>query len=146
MYPQTMYDGPPPNYVELELQIVPFLAATLYKIFGVHEVFGRLITVLFSLSTVATLAYFGRWLFGSTLAGLAAAFFYAVFPGSVYYGRTFMPDCTMVFFLTAALFAAARYRRRATSARGAVAVTALLLPSLFSQNRLRRSVWFPSLG
>ncbi len=43
--PQTDYDGPPPNYVELELQIVPFLAATLYKIFGVHEIFGRLISL-----------------------------------------------------------------------------------------------------
>ncbi len=32
-FPQTEYDGPP-NYVELELQIVPFLAATLYKLFG----------------------------------------------------------------------------------------------------------------
>src|SRR5579863_8205057 len=48
MYPQTTYDGPPPNYVELELQIVPFLAATLYKLFGIHEIFGRLITVFFS--------------------------------------------------------------------------------------------------
>ena len=27
MFPQTTYNGPPPNYVELELQIVPFLAA-----------------------------------------------------------------------------------------------------------------------
>ncbi len=44
-YPQTSYNGPPPNYVELELQIVPFLAASLYKIFGIHEIFGRLITV-----------------------------------------------------------------------------------------------------
>ena len=26
--PQVDYNGPPPNYVELELQIVPFLAAT----------------------------------------------------------------------------------------------------------------------
>ncbi|MFY9738051.1 MAG: hypothetical protein WAK11_03265, partial [Candidatus Cybelea sp.] len=32
MYPQTTYNGPPPNYVELELQIVPFLAASLYKV------------------------------------------------------------------------------------------------------------------
>ena len=42
--------------------------------------------------TIVTIAYFARWLFGSALAGLIAAFFYAVFPGSVYYGRTFMPD------------------------------------------------------
>src|SRR6516162_11711880 len=41
MYPQTMYNGPPPNYVELELQIVPFIAAAMYKLFGIHEIFGR---------------------------------------------------------------------------------------------------------
>ncbi|MGC2244228.1 MAG: glycosyltransferase family 39 protein [Candidatus Aquilonibacter sp.] len=108
MYPQTNYDGPPPNYVELELQIVPFLAATLYKLFGVHEIFGRLITLVFSLGTVAVVGSFGRWLFSSALAGLAAAFFYAIFPGSIYYGRTFTPDTAMVFFLTAALYVVAR--------------------------------------
>jgi 4-amino-4-deoxy-L-arabinose transferase-like glycosyltransferase len=107
--PQTMYDGPPPNYVELELQIVPFMAGALYKVFGIHEVFGRLIGMAFSLATVVTIAYFARWLFGGAIAGLLAAFFYAVFPGSVYYGRTFMPDAAMVFFLTAALYACARY-------------------------------------
>ncbi len=108
MYPQTMYDGPPPNYVELELQIVPFLAALLYKLFGIHEVFGRLISLTFSLATVVVAGAFARWLFRSALAGLAAAFFYAVFPGSVYYGRTFMPDAAMVFFLTAALYVVTR--------------------------------------
>ena len=108
LYPQTNYDGPPPNYVELELQIVPFLAATLYKLFGVHEIFGRLITLVFSLGTVAVVGFFGRWLFSSALAGLAAAFFYAIFPGSIYYGRTFTPDTAMVFFLTAALYVVAR--------------------------------------
>ncbi len=108
MYPQTNYDGPPPNYVELELQIVPFLAATLYKIFGVHEIFGRLITLAFSAGTVAVLGYFGRWLFGSAIAGLVSAYFFAVFPGSIYYGRTFTPDTAMVFFLTAALYVVTR--------------------------------------
>ena len=108
LYPQTNYDGPPPNYVELELQIVPFLAATLYKIFGVHEIFGRLITIAFSLGTVALLALFGRWLFSSAIAGILAALLYAIMPGSVYYGRTFTPDAVMVFFMTAALYALCR--------------------------------------
>ena len=108
LYPQTNYDGPPPNYVELELQIVPFLAATLYKLFGVHEIFGRFITIAFSLGTVAIVGLFARWMFSSALAGLIAAFFYAIFPGSVYYGRTFTPDTAMVFFLTAALYVTTR--------------------------------------
>ncbi len=128
MYPQAMYNGPPPNYVELELQIVPFLAALLYKLLGVHPIIGRLITLGFSLGTVATLAFFGRWLFGSALAGLAAAFFYAVFPGSVYYGRTFMPDAAMTFFLTAALYAAALYLAgEVRRPRRSVTVATLLL-------------------
>jgi hypothetical protein len=107
-HPQTDYDGPPPNYVELELQIVPFLAACLYKIFGIHEVFGRLISIAFSLATIATVGLFGRWLFRSPLAGLVGALFFAIYPGSTYYGRTFTPDTAMIFFLTAALYASAR--------------------------------------
>lgn len=108
LYPQTNYNGPPPNYVELELQIVPFIAATFYKIVGVHEVIGRLVTIAFSLGTIAVLAFFGRWLFVSEIAGLLAALMYAIMPGSVYYGRTITPDATMVFFLTAALYAISR--------------------------------------
>jgi 4-amino-4-deoxy-L-arabinose transferase-like glycosyltransferase len=108
LYPQTDYDGAPPNYVELELQIVPFLAATLYKIVGVHEIFGRLLTVGFSLATVWVLALFGRWLYSTPIAGIVAALAYAIVPGSVYYGRTFTPDATMVFFLTAALYVGTR--------------------------------------
>lgn len=107
-HPQADYNGPPPNYVELELQIVPFLAATLYKVFGIHEIFGRLISLAFSLGTVAVLARFGRRLARESgtspqFAGLTAAFLFAIYPGSTYYGRTFMPDTTMIFFFTAAL-------------------------------------------
>jgi 4-amino-4-deoxy-L-arabinose transferase-like glycosyltransferase len=101
-YPQTDYDGPPPNYVELELQIVPLAAAQFYRVFGVHEVFARLIVVLFSLGTVLLLYFLGREIFGGR-AGLWAALLYAIAPGAVYYGRTITPDTDMVFFLTGTL-------------------------------------------
>lgn len=107
-YPQTDYDGPPPNYVQLELQIVPYLAAIAYRSFGVHEIFGRLISIVFSLGTIVVVGYLGWWLFESALVGLIAALLYAIFPGSIYYGRTFMPDTAMTFFLTAAIFASVR--------------------------------------
>ncbi len=105
LYPQTDYDGPPPNYVELELQILPFLAASLYKLVGIHEVIGRLLAMLFSLGTVLVIGLFARRLYASGIAGLTAAACFAVFPGSIYYGRTFTPDVVMVFFLTAAMYA-----------------------------------------
>lgn len=108
LYPQTNYNGPPPNYVELELQIVPFLAAAAYKVVGIHEVVGRLVSIAFSLGTIALLYFFGRWLFRSEVAGMACALLFAIMPGSFYYGRTFTPDTTMVFFLCAALYVIAR--------------------------------------
>jgi 4-amino-4-deoxy-L-arabinose transferase-like glycosyltransferase len=127
-YPQTNYNGPPPNYVELELQIVPFIAATLYKIVGVHEVIGRLTSIAFSLGTVAVLAYFGRWLFAGEVGGLLAALLFAIMPGSFYYGRTFTPDTTMVFFMTAALYVYARMliSEETWTARRIAGATALL--------------------
>jgi hypothetical protein len=109
LFPQTDYDGPPPNYVELELQIVPFLAATLYKLFGVHEVFGRLISLAFGVATIPLIALFGRWLLRSAVAGVAAAAAFAVLPGAWYYSHTFMPDTAMVFFATAAIYVCARW-------------------------------------
>ena len=114
-FPQVDYNGPPPHYVELELQIVPFLAATLYKIFGVHEVFGRLISLAFGIATIPVIAAFGRWLFRSDLTGIAAAAAFAVLPGAWYYSHTFMPDTAMVFFTTSALYACAPRRRRSSA-------------------------------
>ena len=108
-FPQTEYNGAPPNYVELELQIVPYLAATLYKIFGIHEVFGRLIAIGFGVGTIAVVGFYARWLFDSAFAGVVAMVLYAIFPGSIYYARTFQPDGAMVFFLTAALYAWSRW-------------------------------------
>ncbi len=108
-YPQTEYNGAPPNYVELELQIVPFLAAIGYKLFGVHEVFGRLLEIAFGIGTIAVVGFFARWLFANALAGIAAMALYAIFPGSIYYSRTFQPDGAMVFFLVAALYAWSRW-------------------------------------
>ncbi|MDP9017331.1 MAG: glycosyltransferase family 39 protein [Candidatus Eremiobacteraeota bacterium] len=135
LFPQTDYNGAPPNYVELELQIVPFLAATLYKLFGVHEIFGRLISIAFSLGTIAVLGFFARWLFVDALAGLFAAFLFAVMPGSLYYGRTFTPDTTMVFFLCAALYAGTRWfvEDEALSWRGWLRAAGLLTMALLAK-------------
>ena len=108
-FPQTEYNGAPPNYVELELQIVPFLAATLYKLFGVHEIFGRLIAIAFGLGTIAVVGFYTRWLFANALAGIVAMAIYAILPGAIYYSRTFQPDGAMVFFLVCALYAWSRW-------------------------------------
>ena len=114
-YPQVDYDGPPPNYIELELQIVPFAAAQVYRVAGVHTTINRLIVIAFSLGTIVLLYFFGVEL-GSRRAGLIAALLYATAPGAVYYGRTLTPDSIMVFFATGTLLF--WWRRNATGGAG----------------------------
>jgi hypothetical protein len=112
-YPQTDYDGPPPNYVELELQLVPYAAAQLYRFFGVHEVFARLLVIAFSLGTIPLIYALGSELY-SRRAGLIAAVLFAIAPGAVYYGRAIIPESVMLFFSVAALLFWCRWvdRRR----------------------------------
>ncbi len=127
-FPQTEYNGAPPNYVELELQIVPFLAAIGYKLVGVHEIIGRDIAICFGVTTIGFVGCFARWLFKSTPAGIAALALYAIFPGSIYYSRTFQPDVAMTFFLVAGLYAWSRWvvDGDARDWRGALVAAALL--------------------
>ncbi|MBV8083023.1 MAG: glycosyltransferase family 39 protein [Candidatus Eremiobacteraeota bacterium] len=119
-YPQVDYDGPPPNYIELELQIAPFTAAQLYRAFGVHPVIGRTIVMLFSLGTIVLLYFLGAELL-SPRAGLIAALLFAIAPGAVYYGRTLTPDSVMVFFMTGTLLFWWRWCMRRAPADFAVA-------------------------
>ncbi|HXN08388.1 MAG TPA: glycosyltransferase family 39 protein [Candidatus Acidoferrales bacterium] len=101
-YPQTDYDGPPPNYVELELQLVPYAAAQLYRLFGVHEIFARLIVIALSVTTIPLIYALGTAIY-SRRAGLIAALLFAIAPGAVYYGRAIIPESGMIFFSVAAL-------------------------------------------
>jgi hypothetical protein len=134
-YPQTEYNGRPPNYVELELQIVPFLAAIGYKLFGVHEVFGRLTAIAFGLGTIVVTGLFARWIFANTVAGIAALAIYAILPGSIYYSRTFQPDGAMVFFLVVALYAWSRWIKDedAKTLRGGAIACALLATAFLAK-------------
>jgi len=83
-----------------------FLAATLYKTFGVHEISAAYHARVFA-RTVAVLGLFGRWLFGTWIAGLGAAFVYAVMPAVSTTGAP-SPRRDHGVLLDAALYASAR--------------------------------------
>ena len=51
-YPQINWAGPAPGYVGTEFPLVPFLAAGLYRIFGVQDWIGRALSVVFFAASV----------------------------------------------------------------------------------------------
>lgn len=96
-YPAIDWRGSTTGYVESEFQLYTFAIAFLYKLFGVHEVFGRSLSVLCSVLTVLGLYFLVRKMIDERTA-LWSAFFYAVLPLSIYYGRAFMPEQMMLMF------------------------------------------------
>jgi 4-amino-4-deoxy-L-arabinose transferase-like glycosyltransferase len=108
-YPQVDWGGRD-GYVESEFPLVPAMAAGLYELFGPHDYLGRVVVMLFSSATIVSLFFLARELLGSS-GGLAAAFFLAVSPAAVFFGRTFMPDSPMLFFWVTGVFAFVRHFR-----------------------------------
>jgi len=103
LYPRIDWRGTSSGEVECEFPIYQFVLAFLYKIFGVHEAIGRFISLLFSLSTVI-----GVYLVSKRVAtasvGLWAAFFFAILPMPVFFGRTVMPEALLVAACTYAVY------------------------------------------
>ncbi|MEW5800107.1 MAG: glycosyltransferase family 39 protein [Bacteroidota bacterium] len=96
-YPAIDWRGATPGYVESEFQLYTFTIALLYKIFGIHEIFGRALSVICSVLTVLGLYLLVKKMIDEKTA-LWAALFYSILPLSIYYGRTFMPEQMMLMF------------------------------------------------
>jgi 4-amino-4-deoxy-L-arabinose transferase-like glycosyltransferase len=95
LYPQVDWGGGTPGYVESEFQIYPFFVALLYSVFGVNDMWGRMLSVIFSLVTIYMLYLFVRKIITDKVA-LWSALIYAVLPLNIYYSRAFMPESAML--------------------------------------------------
>lgn len=87
----------------VEFQLYPYLVALFYFLFGVHEIIGRIVSILFGLGAMGYLYLLAKKYFEEKVA-LYASFFYAVLPMMVYYTRTFQPESAMIFFSISALY------------------------------------------
>ena len=87
----------PKGYRFVEFPIYNALQAGGFKFFGIFtlEEWGRIISIISSLFATVFI-YLILKNRGYGLAGFIAAFFYATIPFSVFYGRTILPDQTMV--------------------------------------------------
>ena len=101
--PQIDWAGDAAGYVGTEFPILPFAAALLYRLGGVHEWIGRAEAVLFFAAALPFYFLLTRRIFGEG-AALWATFFYAFAPLSVVASRCFMPDIPSLSLAIVALY------------------------------------------
>jgi 4-amino-4-deoxy-L-arabinose transferase-like glycosyltransferase len=106
--PQIDWGGAGPGYVETEFQLLPYLAASLYHVFGEQPALGRLVSVAFMLVAAAAFWHLADRFLPRTAARWALIAF-VVSPAFMTYASAFMPDATALAFYVLALAAFERW-------------------------------------
>lgn len=103
LHPQFNYDGPYPNYVQLELQITTFLIAVLYKLFGFHYWIARLVPIAFFMGSACFVYLIARRFYTQAQA-LIAVLIYGILPLNLFYSRAIMPESALLCFFTGGFY------------------------------------------
>ena len=98
-FPEVSWTGPGPAYQGRELQIISYITALLYALFGWHDWLGRLVAITFGLWGVFALHRLLDRVWGTAHAH-AGAFLLAIMPGAVFIDRSFLPDPAMLSLVT----------------------------------------------
>jgi 4-amino-4-deoxy-L-arabinose transferase-like glycosyltransferase len=107
-YPRIDWRGDGPGYAEMEFPIYPWSIAVLYKAFGIHESFGRILSFIFSLIALAVFFRLARYLLPGVGAVAAAAFF-ALSPLVIRISKSLQPDGLMFLCYLLAAYAFIRW-------------------------------------
>jgi len=101
--PQLNYDGPKPNYAELEFPVYAFLSAVLFLVIGESFVIPRLISLIFFALSAYYLYLLMKRYFSFVISALTMAI-YCLLPISLFYSRAIIPDPSMMFFFIAGYY------------------------------------------
>ncbi|HDY68491.1 MAG TPA: hypothetical protein ENH85_11945 [Candidatus Scalindua sp.] len=103
-YPQVLWGGATEGYIgETEFHLYPFTVAILYKIFGVHEYLGRLVSI-FAFCGGAFFLYKLSRKYTDEMTAIIALLFYTFNPYIFFFSRAFQPESTMLFLSITMLY------------------------------------------
>ncbi len=101
-YPRIDWRGNTPGYAEMEFPLYPYLIAITYKIFGVHDYFGRIWAFVFSLLTLLFFYRLARDFLNDFSLVFAFAFF-AFHPLIIEFSTAIQPEGLMLLCYTASV-------------------------------------------
>lgn len=108
LHPQIDWGGNGQGYTESEFPVYPYLIAITYKMTGLWEPAGRIISYLFSLAAMLVFFRLCRYLFNMKTAIVVSSFF-ALSPLLMITSNSMQPESMMFFFYICAAFTFIRW-------------------------------------
>lgn len=87
----------------VEFPVYNMAVYPIYLLFGVNDMYHRLVSVIFSLGSIVFVFLIAKK-YAGTIAGLLSAFTFAFLPFNVFFSRTTLPEPTFVFFALGMLY------------------------------------------
>ncbi len=103
LYPRIDWRGDGPGFVEMEFPLYPWSIAVCHRLFGYHEVTGRLISYTLSLATLAVFLALALETL-PPVAALMAGLFWALNPLEIRLANAIQPEPLMFFGYVAAVY------------------------------------------
>jgi hypothetical protein len=107
-YPRIDWRGDGPGYAEMEFPLYPWMIAVLYKVFGYHEVIGRVMSYALSLATLGVYFKLAVYLL-PPMGAFAASAFFVFGPLVVNISTSLQPDGLMMFCFVLAAYSFMRW-------------------------------------
>lgn len=111
LHPQVNWGGNGPGFVEMELPIIPFVLAVLYKLFGVHDWLALIIPMVSGLGIVVLVYLLARHVFDPA-TGFVAGLFAASPPPMAALSMGLWPDPPMIFFGLLGIYSLVRWSEK----------------------------------
>ncbi len=103
----------PARFRFVEFPIYNIAVYPFYLLFGIYDQYSRLVSVLFSLGSIALIFFIVRK-YAGTFTGLVSAFTFAILPFNVFFGRTTLPEPTFIFFALGMIYFMDRWIEKQT--------------------------------
>ncbi len=111
-----------------EFPLYEYILSGVFTVFGHSLVVARVYTILLFICTAIALYFIGYYLFDRNI-GISAAIWFTLFPGSIYWGRTVIPDALAVCLSTlSGVFIFSRFRAWHLTAALALSIAVLTKP------------------
>ncbi len=110
LYPRIDWRGTGPGYAEMEFPLHPWLIALTYKLFGFHDILGRLWSLAFSIGTLYLFFRLARENLGK-YSSIAAFAFFAFNPLILDASTTIKPEGLMILSYVGAVYFFLRWCR-----------------------------------
>jgi 4-amino-4-deoxy-L-arabinose transferase-like glycosyltransferase len=108
LYPQIDWRGNGPGYVEMEFPVYPYMIALGYRMFGFHEVIGRLLSFAFFLAAILVFVRLAEWTL-PVPGAIAATAFFVVNPLAYRVANAIQPEGLMFLAYVAAVYCFIRW-------------------------------------